>query len=76
MKCGRIAEALLIAQSESKELFEQTVNAYFIGNMDSFVKNTLKNFVKKNLQEVTAHYDLEKWRECACMILSSSSSTE
>jgi hypothetical protein len=45
------------------------VNSFFISNTDSFVKNILKNFVKKNMAEIISHYDLDKWRECASLVL-------
>jgi len=34
MKCGRSVEALLIAYSQSPELFEETMSTYFTSNTD------------------------------------------
>lgn len=68
MKCGRVAEALLIAYSQNKEAFEDAMNSYFVSNTDLFVKNVLRNMVKKNIDEIALIYDMGKWRECACII--------
>ena len=53
LKCGRTAEALLIAYSQSKELFDETMNIYFTSNTDPFIKLVLRNMVKKNNEEIS-----------------------
>ena len=59
MKCGRSAEALLIAYSQGTEAFENTMKDYFVSNTDPFIKNILKNIVKKNNEEVASMYNLD-----------------
>ena len=47
LKCGRTAEALLIAYSQGSDLFEKTVKAFFTASTDLFMKNVLKNIIEK-----------------------------
>ncbi|KRX05918.1 WD40-repeat-containing domain [Pseudocohnilembus persalinus] len=71
MKLGRQAEALLIAYSQGKEIFEQTMKDYFVSNTDVFVKNVIRNVVYKNNTELVQSYQLASWKECVGILLSS-----
>lgn len=52
MKCGRQAEALLLAYSQGQDVFESVLKDYFVSNTDPFIKNIIKNIVKKNNEEM------------------------
>ncbi len=76
MKCGRTAEALLIAFSQNKELFENTMQSFFVASTDPFIKNVFKCFIEKKISEQSKNYDLKNWRECAALIITTSRSFE
>ncbi|CAD8082703.1 unnamed protein product [Paramecium sonneborni] len=71
LKCGRSAEALLLAYSQSKEIFEQTMNTFLTTQTDYFLKNVLKHIVLKHPDEIAKNYELNTWKECAAMVLNS-----
>lgn len=39
---------------------------YFVSNTDPFIKNVIRNIVKKNNNEIVETYNLENWKECVC----------
>ena len=41
LKCGRVAEALLIAQSGGDDLLQDIQNRFFASNKDPFVKEVI-----------------------------------
>lgn len=51
LKCGRTAEALLIASSQNKDLFESTMQSFFVASTDPFIKNVFKCFIEKKVAE-------------------------
>ncbi|CAD8214986.1 unnamed protein product [Paramecium octaurelia] len=71
LKCGRSAEALLLAYSQSKEIFEQTMNTFLTTQTDYFLKNVLKHIVLKHPDEIAKNFELNTWKECAAMVLNS-----
>lgn len=71
MKCGRYAEALLIAYSQGPNVLENTMKDYFTSNTDPFIKNVLRNVVKKNNAEMVQVYNLDHWKECIGLLLNS-----
>lgn len=44
---------------------------YFVGNTDPFIKNVLRNIVKKNNSEMVQVYNLDHWRECIGLLINS-----
>lgn len=38
MKCGRVAEGLLIAYSKGEQAFKTTMDEYFTSQTDTFIK--------------------------------------
>lgn len=74
LKCGRNAEALLIAYSKSPELFQQTMKSFFTACTDNFIKNIFQPLVEKDLKFILENYDLSNWRECAALLCTASSS--
>lgn len=71
LKCGRSAEALLLAYSHSTELFEATTNAFFVASKDTFIKNVFKYIVEKENKEIAKTYDVKDWREVAALSITS-----
>ena len=69
LKCGRAAEALLLARSSSDELFDQTAKQIFVASHDSFTKGVLKGVTDKKYIDMAATYDLHHWKEMACICL-------
>ena len=61
MKCGRTVEALLLAHSQSEELFNETMKQFFQTRKDVFVKNTIRNIVENKLEDLVTSYDLINW---------------
>lgn len=71
LKCGRSAEALLLAYSQGSETFEFTMNTFLTAQTDYFLKNVLKNIVLKKPEDIAKNYELTTWKECAAIVLSS-----
>ena len=70
MKCGRTVEALLLAYSQSEELFKETMKQFFQTRKDAFVKNILRNLVEDQLQDLVNTYDLNQWNELVILLIS------
>lgn len=47
LKCGRSAEALLLAYSQGKDCFESAVTQFLTSQTDYFLKNVFRNVVNK-----------------------------
>lgn len=76
IKCGRSAEALLLAYSQGKDVFESTMQSLFTAYTDPYLKNVIRPFVEKQVDKIVKNYDLKNWRECAGMVLSKVSTFE
>lgn len=74
LKCGRTAEALIIAYSCGQNLFSNTLKTFFTETTDSFITDVLKHIAYKDAFELVKKYDLNKWKECIALILSFASS--
>lgn len=62
LKCGRTAEALIIAYSVDANLFNSTLKTFFTETTDPFISDILKHIAFKDNEELVKKYDLEKWR--------------
>ncbi|KAL4510760.1 hypothetical protein ABPG72_004914 [Tetrahymena utriculariae] len=76
MKCGRMAEALLIAYSQNADLFKQTIDQYFTQQTDNFIKYVFKNLIKNDIEDIAENYDLKSWRECAGLAITCSKNSK
>lgn len=63
MKCGRDAEALLIASTGSKELFAKAKNLFFTKNKDLFIKNIFSSIINKNFEQLLEYNIIKDWKE-------------
>ena len=54
LKCGRSAEALLIAEAGGEELLERIKEEYFETCKDSYVKLFLKSIVQEEYKELVS----------------------
>jgi protein transport protein SEC31 len=70
LKCGRMGEALLLAYSHSKELFESTSKAFFLSAKDPFLKNTFKSIIDKQDEDIARSHELKDWKEAAALAIS------
>lgn len=73
LKCGRTAEALVIAYSVDQNIFNSTLKTFFTETTDYFITDILKNIAYKDNEELVRKYDLQKWKECVALIYSISS---
>lgn len=73
LKCGRTAEALIIAFSVDQNLFSTTLKTYFTQTTDNFITDILKNIAYRDPVELVNKFDLQKWKECIALIYSMSS---
>ena len=62
LKCGRTAEALIIAYSVDQNLFSNTLKAYFTETTDNFITDILKNIAYRDPVELVNKHDLLKWK--------------
>lgn len=64
MKCGREAEALLIAVSSgNQDLLNKTKNEYFSKNKDLFVRNIFSSIINKNFEALLDYNVIKEWKE-------------
>ena len=63
MKCGRDAEALLIASNGSKELFLKAKNLFFSKNKDLFIKNIFSSIIKQDFEQLLEYNIIKDWKE-------------
>jgi protein transport protein SEC31 len=68
LKCGRTAEALIIAYSVDQNLFNNTLKTFFTETTDNFITDVLKHIAYKDALELVRKYDLGKWKECVALI--------
>jgi protein transport protein SEC31 len=73
LKCGRTAEALIIAFSVGQNLFNNTLKTFFTETTDNFITDVLKHIAYKDPEELVKRYDLKKWKECIALIYTLSS---
>lgn len=70
LKCGRTAEALIIAYSQGQETFKSTLKTFFTETTDSFITNILRHIADKESDELVKKYQLANWKECIGFIYS------
>ena len=70
LKCGRTAEALIIAHSVNADTFNTTLKTFFTETTDSFITDTLKPLANKDSEELVKKYEIEKWKECIALVFS------
>lgn len=70
LKCGRTAEALIIAYSQGQEIFNSTLKTFFTETTDDFIKGILKHIADKESEELIKKYQLASWKECIAFIYS------
>jgi protein transport protein SEC31 len=58
LKCGRTAEALIIAYSVNQNTFNSTLKTFFTETTDSFITDILKHIAHKDTEELVRKYDL------------------
>ncbi len=75
LKCGRVAEGLLIAFSKGEQAFKATMDEYFTSQTDPFIKQVFRNLIKDDINGLSEHYDLKSWRECAGLAITSAKNT-
>lgn len=64
LKCGREAEALLIAVSSgNQELLNKTKAEYFGKNKDLFIRNIFSSIINKNFEALLDYNVIKEWRE-------------
>ncbi|KAM3132426.1 hypothetical protein pb186bvf_015526 [Paramecium bursaria] len=68
LKSGRAAEALLLAYSQGKDMFESTMSTFLTSQTDYFLKNLIKHIVLKQPEEIAKNYELNNWKEVAAMV--------
>ncbi|EGR27630.1 hypothetical protein IMG5_192850 [Ichthyophthirius multifiliis] len=76
LKCGRVAEGLLIAYSKGEQAFKATMDEYFTFQTDSFIKQVFRNLIKDDINGLSEHYDLKSWRECAGLAITSAKNNQ
>jgi protein transport protein SEC31 len=62
LKCGRDAEALLIASAD-KDLFNRTKQSFFNKNKDLFVKNIFSSIINGDFDNLLEYNVLKDWKE-------------
>jgi protein transport protein SEC31 len=62
LKCGRTAEALIIAYSVDQGTFNNTLKTFFTETTDNFISGILRHIAFKDSEELVRRYDLSKWR--------------
>ena len=70
LKCGRVAEALLLAYAEGGEIFKTTIKSYVTSSNDPFVKNVIRYLVEDQRDELVLNYSLDDWKECVALCVS------
>lgn len=73
LKCGRTAEALIIAYSIDQTTFNNTLKTFCTETTDRFISGILRHIAFKDTEELVNRYDLDKWKECVALIFSLSS---
>ncbi len=64
LKCGREAEALLIAVSSNNvELLNKTKAEYFSRNKDLFIRNIFSSIINKNFEALLDFNVIKEWKE-------------
>ncbi len=63
LKCGREAEALLIASAGDKELFNKVKQSFFNKNKDLFIKNIFSSIINNNFESLFEYNVLKDWKE-------------
>jgi hypothetical protein len=76
MKCGRDAEALLIASTGSKDLFNKAKNLFFNKNKDLFIKNIFSSIINQNFEQLLEYNIMKDWKEYVLYALTYLSKSE
>ena len=69
LKCGRVAEALLLAFAKGGEFFKSTIKSYVTSCNDPFVKNVIRYLVEDQIEELVLNYSLDEWKECVALCI-------
>ena len=72
LKCGRVAEAILLAYTRGDECFFNTVESYISSSNDSFTKNVIKHLFDEQIDDLVEEYPLEDWKECIALCVTNS----
>lgn len=67
LKCGRVAEALLLAYAKGGDFFKSTIKSYVTSCNDPFVKNVIRYLVEDQIEDLVMNYSLEDWKECVAL---------
>ena len=70
LRCGRVAEAFLLAYSKGTDFFRATFESYVTSCNESFVKNVIRFLVEDQISDLVQKYPLEDWKECVALCLS------
>jgi protein transport protein SEC31 len=70
IKCGRTAEALIIAYSQGQDVFKSTLKTFFTETTDTFITSILRHIADKESDELIKKYQLSQWKECIAFIYS------
>lgn len=76
LRCGRVAEAFLLAYSKGPDFFHATFEAYVTSCNDSFVKNVIRYIVDDQISDLVEKYSLDEWKECIALCISLSKGDE
>ena len=69
LKCGRVAEALLLAYAKGDEFFKSTIKSYVTSCNDPFVKNVIRYLVEDQIEDLVLNYSLDEWKECVALCI-------
>lgn len=69
LKCGRVAEALLLAYAKGGEFFKSTIKSYVTSSNDPFVKNVIRYLVEDQIEDLVLNYSLDDWKECVALCI-------
>jgi protein transport protein SEC31 len=67
LKCGRVAEALLLAYAKGGDFFKSTIKSYVTSCNDTFVKNVIRYLVEDQIEDLVMNYSLDDWKECVAL---------
>ncbi len=70
LKCGRVAEALLLAYTKGGDFFKSTIKSYVTSSNDPFVKNVIRYLVDDQIEDLVLNYSLDDWKECVSLFIS------
>ena len=70
-KCGRVAEALLLAlQAPNEETFDRIKEDFFLHSKDNFVKTVIKGISDNEIEKLVEELAVSNWKEALAYTLS------